>query len=404
MGSYCAKTVCKSCAFVCHQGHELREETGNFYCACPKETTLCKLFKTNFGLDSLSVECKKEKEDLQYIQFLLEKNFSPTAPNINKKSALNIACEKGKKEILKKFFEFNLDVNYNDHLLNNLLHLTLKKSCSKEMISFLIEKGVGINQLNRMDVSPLMFACKNKNTTVDFLQFLVENKADANIQNSKPKNLLHHFCALEKGNNQVLRYLVSITENIDQPSTYLKYPIQISNNFETICTLIELGSTKINNALFGYFYSEKPEKKGLQYLIDQKADPNFFYEGDHILNCALMNINFPLDLIKFLIEKKAEVKAHPQVIIKIFSNKIFGDEDILFFDDYLDNPYCFLGACENDNLNEKLIKSILDKKADPNDDSLGIDSFTNLSKNKNVSLKYLQLLQEYGANNYQKGF
>ena len=350
-------------------------------------------------MDSLSFECKKEKEDIEYIDFLLEKKVDPTEIQINNKSALEIVFKKGKVNVLKKMIEFNVDVNVKDKSLNNFLHLLLKKSCSKEMVSFLIESGVGINDLNRLHVSPLMVACKNNKTTVDFLQFLVEKKANANIQNNKNRNLLHHFCPQKEGKNEILKYLISITEDIDQSDHSLFIPIEHLRDFENICTMLEMGSEKISHALLGYVSSKNAEKKNLEYLIEKKAEINFSYQDDSILGNACDNADFPLHLAKFLIEKKANLVGNNNFLSKLFSSRDFGDEDILFFEEFLDKEESLTGACENTNLNQKLIKIILERKKEKGEE-ISFDSFSSLSKNKKVSLDLLNLFKEYGATGF----
>ncbi|XP_043920168.1 ankyrin repeat domain-containing protein 34B [Protopterus annectens] len=85
--------------------------------------------------------------------------------------------------------------------------------CRLRLTRLLIEGGAYINESNDRGETPLMIACKTRYadqqsvSKVKMVKFLLENKADPNIQDKSGKTALMHAC-LEKAGSEVVSYLL----------------------------------------------------------------------------------------------------------------------------------------------------------------------------------------------------
>ena len=85
-------------------------------------------------------------------------------------------------------------------------------SANLEVIKLLIEKGLDITAEGANKTTPLMLLCKNKDITVDFLEYLFKKyrKTTKNINktNTSNKNALHY--AADGCNIEIMNFLAKI--------------------------------------------------------------------------------------------------------------------------------------------------------------------------------------------------
>ncbi|NXF27643.1 ANR16 protein, partial [Rhodinocichla rosea] len=92
----------------------------------------------------------------------------------------------------------------------------------RECVSFLLERGAGVDCLKKADWTPLMMACTRKNLEV--IKTLVEHGANPLLRNKDGWNCFH--IASREGHPEVLRYLLDVSPSCwDTESTTGRTPL-----------------------------------------------------------------------------------------------------------------------------------------------------------------------------------
>ena len=181
---------------------------------------------------------------------------------------MEYACVNNNLEVLKKLTECKGDVTQINNNEENLLCSHLTKNCNKELVMYLIENKCELNitDVNSTPFSPFMVSCRNKDSSPEFLNFLIDLKANPNFINRDDQNSLHFFCdsvfnSKDQRNFDIFKYLVSSTPDIDSLDAFSNSALLYCAKFrpnEYTQYLIEKGSNRIGDALLGYIESDNP--------------------------------------------------------------------------------------------------------------------------------------------------
>jgi ankyrin repeat protein len=103
--------------------------------------------------------------------------------------------QNGNLQDIKEFiFSNNLTTNIKNDSDENLLHVLLKSNTNKnikfDIMVFLIEKGININEHDKYDITPLHLAVKTYDEKI--VKYLLSKGADPNVFNNQNKTPLHY--------------------------------------------------------------------------------------------------------------------------------------------------------------------------------------------------------------------
>ena len=167
-------------------------------------------------------------------------------------------------------------------------------SNNKEILSYLIEKGMDVNTFDENYNTPLIVACSSDNSE-EMVNFLLQKGAAINSKNSKSETPL--IAAIRVPNNyKIVKLLLEAGVNIDAPIT-----------------------TDGKTALM--FFSEQDNTFGLKSLIENGAKINLKdNNGNTALYYAIYHNSF--DATKYLLENNADIKSNDvELLIKTALDK-----------------------------------------------------------------------------------
>ena len=267
---------------------------------------------------------KRFVEIKKVIELLLEQpgvkeNINNLA--MNDKSAIDFACDRGDKEIIKLLIENGVDVNLKD---NSGLTLFLKyissrsKNIDIELVQLLFNKDYDINQTNTQGETALHLACRKGNKEV--VEFLLNNGADIKCVNKKDNITALHFAIMSE-NKELIELIINKNENLD------------INHLDT------------NQRNFLHYACGTVDEKIIKLFLDKKVDVNKVDSFgakpfDMYIKCSVSKKKNITDIAKEIFPKDFDVNA-----LKNGSN--------------LFHSACFKGDI-------KLIKWLLEYKVDVN--------------------------------------
>jgi ankyrin repeat protein len=205
------------------------------------------------------------------------------------------------------------------------------------------------------DYSPLFYLCKSKNIKMEIIKYLVENKAILNYD--EKIKIKYQECyypihgALEnKNKNQsfhLIKYLVEMKTDLSQPNEKFFNPL--------------------NHALI-YNYPISI----IKYLIENNSSIDLCDDKDYnSLHYACQNSS--LDIIEYLIEKKADInQINDEYLTPFQSLFIYSDlnnnEMIKFLEKYIgfdknELNYYFLYYFSNEKKYLEIVKYFVEKKS-----------------------------------------
>ncbi|KAG4092683.1 ankyrin repeat-containing domain protein [Neocallimastix lanati (nom. inval.)] len=152
-----------------------------------------------------------------------------------------------------------------------------KENMNKNLIYYLIEHGVDINNKKMFKETPLFYACRRRNK--DLVEYLVERGADINKENKDGETVL--FIACKRGNKNLTEYFVEHGADINKENKdgeSVLFNACKSENKYLIEYLLEhgadinkesgYGETVLFNACFS------GNENLVEYLLDHGADIN----------------------------------------------------------------------------------------------------------------------------------
>ena len=129
--------------------------------------------------------CSKE-----VLETIIRHNVDVNATNKNNRTALMIACKKGKIDVINVLLNAGANPRIADKNGNTCLHDAVDGDCSKEVFEAIINHNANINATDKNNVTALMIACWNGN--VDAINILLDAGADPHIADSNSYTCLHH--------------------------------------------------------------------------------------------------------------------------------------------------------------------------------------------------------------------
>jgi ankyrin repeat protein len=137
---------------------------------------------------------------LEMVEFLI-KNYA----NSLSAKLLHIACMASRKNVLELLVNKVFDVKAKLENGNTLLHSCFEeRGATTELIDYLIEKGLSIDEVNNNNETPLHLACKNSKLPI--IKFLIEDKK-ANIESVTKNGNSIQFYACRNDDIEVLKLL-----------------------------------------------------------------------------------------------------------------------------------------------------------------------------------------------------
>ncbi|OUM63226.1 hypothetical protein PIROE2DRAFT_10252 [Piromyces sp. E2] len=151
----------------------------------------------------------------------------------NHHSLLHYAVLKEDTKMVERLLNLNIDLNPDQY--KNVIELSIEIGYKKEIIAFLLEKGVNINYITNDDdlvISPLRCAVElsNKDQNVTLIKYLIENGAIIEKSFESKEDLL--FDAVYERNLPLISYLIKLCVNInyiEEERTPLSVAIEISS-------------------------------------------------------------------------------------------------------------------------------------------------------------------------------
>jgi len=128
------------------------------------------------------------------------------------------AASNGKFEMLKLFEEYGADFlvvenNGNDLMINVVIGGNI------ELIAYLIEKGISVNNFNDEEWTPLLFACMENHQEI--VELLINASAYIQIYNNEGETPL--LWAIWNGNTVMARTLIEAGTDLQSLYDYRKY-------------------------------------------------------------------------------------------------------------------------------------------------------------------------------------
>ena len=247
-----------------------------------------------------------EHNDLDLINFLIEKGVDVNTKNNEGKTPLHLAIEKNKSNEIIDFLIDKADFNIKDKNGNTKLHLAIIDNDINE-IKFLIENGADVNTKNNYEKTPLQLVIELKR--VDIISFLIDK-----VDKEGKKTLLE--LAIQQSNIS-LEDLLSLELSEIQKIELLNYFKDkdgdgdlsvIKNYFIKLKEQLE----KINKFTTSAKRIEEYEKENLISLYEINLDNLFtpFKEvKDTFIKIYIDNIKFYINNTKELQKKEEKEKT-----------------------------------------------------------------------------------------------
>jgi len=222
-------------------------------------------------------------------------------------------------EILKLLFEYNKNINFwNSHSIkidDNFqiaMNMSLKyplKNNNIEVVKFLLEKGIDLNNPDYKGNLPIFYAIEYNN--IGLLKLLIESGADLNLKNAKGETML--MLAAISDQLELIKMLVEKGININiqdnEGKTSVIYAIQNNKN-EAFEMLIESGADitlKDNTGKTALMFAITLEQlEVIKLLVEKSSNINLQdNEGKTPLMYAIQNKQN--EAAKILIENDADI-------------------------------------------------------------------------------------------------
>ena len=229
-----------------------------------------------------------KSKNLEIIKLLLEHGSNIEHANFDGETCFGISIQLFDKDILNFLIdEYNFDINFIDENGKNILHLFITQYISKtlnylidpvDFIKFLIDKKININLLNSQNKTALIRLCNLSDTNEEIIKLLLSNNADVNLKENTGNTALTY--AIGNCNYNLVKLLVEIgnadinviTNDLDTPLTIAT----IENSFEIIKYLVERGVNINSQNKFGntalIISADHEDLEIVQYLYNKGSN------------------------------------------------------------------------------------------------------------------------------------
>ncbi|MBB65282.1 MAG: hypothetical protein CMO81_09485 [Waddliaceae bacterium] len=157
------------------------------------------------GYNRLHQLIRTPGSSLQQIEELLKFGLDANLPCKNSKTAMHLAVESSRADLISALYQAGGDINATDKNGDTPLHqLVMESYCTHEnslkMASTLLALGADTNRQNKNGDTPLHIVCQSAQYSLNILTKLLKHKANPNIQNKQGNTPLHFLVNLGPGN------------------------------------------------------------------------------------------------------------------------------------------------------------------------------------------------------------
>jgi len=273
-----------------------------------KELNIHKHHKMSLGKDHTPLMHAVFAGDLEKSEALLKEGADVNEKNKHNTSALTLAAEFGKKEMVSFLLDKGADINNSDNDGDSALLLALMKD-HREIADILLGKGADIRAQNEKGHTPLMHAVMNGNSAV--AAQLIKKGANVNAKdhhNSTPLTL-----AAELGQTEIVELLLKKKADLNAADDDGDTPLLLAlvkKHTEIADILLKNGADVHAQNNHGSTTLTLAAEYGftdiVKMLIKKGVDPNKAdNDGDSPLLLTLMNNH--KELTKMLLKEKADV-------------------------------------------------------------------------------------------------
>lgn len=231
----------------------------------------------NTIFETIIREFPADEESINWLSGFLGKleNINDEIGNV---TLLSYAFENGADiKVIQCLIDAGCDVNYTNNAEQSLLYEVVNKRMMAPekaiaYIEVLIEAGLDVNKANVVRETPLMVAVNNNK--IDYLDLLLENGADANVQDQKGKTAFTRAVidqSSEKLYDKLAAYTLPDFDQVDETGNTLlsSYLSRLSNNsyISILPKLLEAGAD-INQKAPHY----DQQKSGLDWLAEKSFE------------------------------------------------------------------------------------------------------------------------------------
>lgn len=132
--------------------------------------------------------------------------------NANGETPLQILCRRGcKSTLLNLFMEKKADPLVKDDQENNLLHIACDSENGRKVVDVLIKNGVGINDKNKDNDTPLMVACRSyycnsSGKKAQVIKLLLDHGADIHVEDDTGESTLSFMQRHEREFKKIVKW------------------------------------------------------------------------------------------------------------------------------------------------------------------------------------------------------
>ncbi|XP_065333887.1 ankyrin-3-like isoform X2 [Cloeon dipterum] len=196
--------------------------------------------KTKSGLTSLHIAALEA--DVEMCKLLIDSGVDIKASNILGQNALQVACIAGNLGVVQYLAEQKIfNIEEKSRFKRNLLHYSVRSN-RLDLLEYIYEKGISINDRNLSGNTPLLTAAATG--SLEVFKFFIEKGADLKATNSDEFDAL--FLAAKYGNLDVVKYLLNLGKfDVNRKTSKGHYPLllaSVNDNLKVIECLLEAGA------------------------------------------------------------------------------------------------------------------------------------------------------------------
>ena len=287
----------------------------------------------------------KQKCSIEGLQAIIDHGVEMNAKNKEDDTALTIACVNRNETAINVLLKARADPNIADADGDTCLHAVVLQQCSKEVLQAIIDHGVDVNAITKLNETALGLACVSKNESS--INVLLDAGANPIIANTVHGDTCLHIAVKYHCSKEVLQAIVDHGADVNA----------MNKENETALTLACV----------------KENEGAINVLLNAGADPNIAdAHGDTCLHTAVTH-ECSREVLQAIIDHGVDVNA---------TNKI--------------NETALIIACVNKD--EGAISVLLNASADVNitDDAYD-DSCLHKAVIQGCSTEVLQAIIDHGA-------
>jgi ankyrin repeat protein len=211
-------------------------------------------------------------------------------------TALHLAVENGKLEILKYFEERGANFDFQNENGCTLLHCAAKET-NLELVKYVAERRVNIDAIDKNCESPIMYAAQKGSLPI--VKYLIEVKnANVYMHNKNGDTLLH--CAARSGQPKLVSYLFHKYWKLDRPNKNGETPVvtaAVNKQWHIVILLAKNCAKKCDGMAVLHLASEQDNREVVARLSKKRFRNK---AGDSVMHIACKSGE--LDILKYFSE------------------------------------------------------------------------------------------------------